>query len=153
MSAHDGNGIVDSYPADAFPNRALGPFGPVLGEPAPAPEVYLEFAARYELGSRKREKTLYVQIGLDKAWTSVQDLRRMSVQIPEATDQMLYWSLRDVLVALGLAAADLINVPPGAPRPPLSVFDIVRRLAIVGKVDNSQRFLISCREALEAATA
>jgi len=144
VSALDGNGIVDSYPDELFPNRTLGPFGPF----ASPTEEYFEFATRYALGAIRRELVFYVKIGLDRAWTTIQDLRRISGQAPEAFDKKLYWSLRDIGNVFGL-----IVVIPGEPSPPFSVFEIVRRLAVVGKVDNSQRFFISCRTALEAATA
>jgi hypothetical protein len=89
----------------------------------------------------------------DKFWDrlrTVKDHELPSEQIPELFDQHVYWSLREVNEALG--AADLVDTGgPGVP-PPLSVFEIVRKLAVIGKVDNSQQFFISCREALEAVT-
>jgi hypothetical protein len=104
----------------------------------------VEFTTRYELGVIKREKQLYFLIGLNSVWESIQDLRRSVGQLTEPFDENLYWSLREIIDVLRQHA-------PPKPGPDLSLFDAVQRLATIGKVDNSQSFQISWREALEAA--
>jgi hypothetical protein len=140
VDSYVGDGIIRSYPESLFPNRTVGPFALT---PDPPPE-YVEFTTRYELGVIKREKQLYFLIGLNSVWESIQDLRRSVGQLTEPFDENLYWSLREIIDVLRQHA-------PPKPGPDLSLFDAVQRLATIGKVDNSQSFQISWREALEAA--
>jgi len=151
ISSHDGNGIEETYPATLFPNTTVGPFG-LVGDPNFGTETYYEFVARYQLGNRKRAKALYLQVGLDQAWIAVQDLRRLAGQSPEVADPMQCWSMRDIYQDLGKAAVER-NDDPRASGPPLSMVDIIRRLAVVGNVDNSHELAVSLRTALETATA
>jgi hypothetical protein len=148
IDAYEGDGLLASYPADVYPNTQAGPFH----RPRPDDPTYLEFIARYELGNRRLEKELYVAIGLDKVWETLQDLRRAAGQPTETFDTRLYWSVRDILVALGAADADIIDQRPGSPPPDLSLLDTYRRLAIIGKVDDTGLLLVSLRDALKAAT-
>jgi hypothetical protein len=155
--SYDGVGIVDSYPNE-YPNLAPSPFGvtpnpkgPLLDVP-PYPAEYLRFAARYALGSRKRAKQLYAKIGLDQAWATIQVLRIQAGIIPQFPDPMQNSSVREIYSDLGTADAEIINVPPGSPPPNVSLWDVVRRLAEIGNVDNSHLLFVSMRAALDAAT-
>ena len=69
--------------------------------------------------------------------------------IPQSDDDAHCFPLN---VALGTVYAEIINVPPGAPPPPISLSDTIRRLAILGGVDNSQNLFVSWRTAQEAAS-
>jgi hypothetical protein len=151
VDAYQGAGIVDSVPTSVFPSLALGPV-PGGVNPPDLDLAYQVFAARYELGVRRREMRLYSSISLGELWGAIQKLHAAAGEAPDLIDRGQSWSLKDVNVALGTVYAEIINVPPGAPPPPISLSDTIRRLAILGGVDNSQNLFVSWRTAQEAAS-
>jgi hypothetical protein len=58
----------------------------------------------------------------------------------------VHWSLRDIVARLGVAEADIVLDTTH-----ISLWDTVRRLAILGAVDRTGTFQVSFRETLQAA--
>jgi hypothetical protein len=58
----------------------------------------------------------------------------------------------DIDTDLGLADIELIDVPPGAPPPDLSLWDTVRRLGDIGGVDRAGALFVSAREVVGGRT-
>jgi hypothetical protein len=143
VDAFQGGGLVDEVPVTAYPNPTDGPWFPPVDHP---PMAYLDFAARYELGVRARHMALYEACSLHDAWTAIQQTRAAAGQATAPTDLDVHWSLRDIVGRLGVAEADIVLDTTH-----ISLWDTVRRLAILGAVDRTGTFQVSFRETLQAA--
>jgi hypothetical protein len=88
--------------------------------------AFAVYQARFNLNNMLRWKNWYARGGFGSVWSSIQSVRGLLGEVPDAFDTNALWSIKDIASALG---PSLLKITPGVP---LALSSVLKALALVG---------------------